>query len=137
MRLSKTSEYVIRTLSYMANSHNEVYSVKTLHDITNIPPKYLRKIMTDLCKYNFVESIKGRSGGFKFKLPPEKIFLADIVDAIDDIDKYLGCFLGFSECSCENPCSIHKFWIEAQEILKHTLRTTSLADSRNANIKKY
>jgi Rrf2 family protein len=137
MRLSKTTEYAIRVLSFMASTGTELYSIKSILDKVDIPPKYLRRIMTDLCKSEFIISVKGRDGGFKFLKTPSEIFIADIIDSIDGIDNYLGCILGFEECTAEEPCAVHESWMETQKILKQTLRTMSLAEIRKNNILKY
>jgi len=137
MRLSKTTEYAIRVLSFMASSGAELYSVKSILEKVDIPPKYLRRIMTDLCKSEFILSVQGREGGFKFLKHPSEIFIADIIDSIDGIDNYLGCILGFEECTAAEPCAVHESWMDTQKLLKQTLQTMSLAEIRKNNILKY
>lgn len=137
MRISKTSEYAVRILCYMANSEKSLHNVSMILQTMNIPPKYLRRIMTDLCKYKFIQSVKGRDGGFKFLIPPEEIFLADIIDAVEGLDNYHGCLLGLDECSCENPCAVHAAYFDISKEIIFTLKNTSLADLKNKKIIKF
>jgi Rrf2 family protein len=137
MRLSKTAEYAIRVLSFMASTGSELYSVKTILEKVDIPPKYLRRLMTDLCKYEFIVSIQGRDGGFMFLKKPSEIYIADVIDSIDGIDKYLGCILGFEECTAEAPCAVHESWMETQKVLKQTLKSMSLEEIKRNNIIKF
>ena len=66
MKLSKTSEYALRILSFMAKDSSHLYSAKYLIEKLNISDKYLRRLMTDLCKAGFIKSIQGRDGGYIF-----------------------------------------------------------------------
>jgi len=75
MRLSKTSEYALRVLSFMINSDMQVFSAKYLIDSLNVPDKYLRRLMTDLSKSGFIKSLKGRDGGYILpKMPIKYIY---------------------------------------------------------------
>ena len=59
-----------------------------------------------------MESKKGKSGGFKLAKHPSKIKLIDIVEAIDGLESFNSCVLGFPNCSPENPCPVHDQWGE-------------------------
>jgi Rrf2 family protein len=121
----------------MANSNAELHCVKTLLSKINIPPNYIRRIMTNLCKYKFVASVQGRDGGYRMLKSPEKIFIADIIEAVEGLDSYFGCFLGFPECSCDNPCAMHESWVDTLGVLMKTLKTTSLTDLYYKEVMKF
>ena len=137
MKLSKTSEYAIRILSFMAKSDKQLHSAKYLLEKIDIPQKYMRKIMTDLSKNKFITSIQGRDGGYFFSKEIKDIFLIDIIDAVEGIEAYVGCVLGFRECSDENPCAMHLSWVKTRDELIRTLTNTSLADIKYSDISKY
>ncbi len=137
MKLSKTSEYAIRILSFMALSDKELFSAKYLLEKINIPQKYMRRIMTDLSKHNFITSVQGRDGGYFFSKDIKTIFLVDIIDAVEGIKAYTGCILGFHECSDEKPCAMHLSWVKTKDELIHTLTTTSLNDIKNNKVSQF
>jgi len=137
MRLSKTSEYALRILSFMINSELQVFPARYLVEKLNMPDKYLRRIMTDLSKKGFVKSIHGREGGYVFAKNANKIFLSDVIDSVEGMDKYTGCLLGFKECSDENPCSLHKAYAPIRDKLVAFLSTYTIADLKNADIQKF
>ncbi len=110
MNLSNTAEYAIRILTFMAVKNLDIYTAKYLIEQLNISDKYLRKIMTHLTKAGLIRSIQGRDGGYVFNDKPENINLMQIIDSVDDMDKYIGCVLGFKECSDSNPCVLHTQW---------------------------
>ena len=126
MKLSKTSEYAIRILSFMAKNETELVSAKYLIDKLKISDKYLRRIMTNLSKAGLISSTQGRDGGYSFAKKSDEIFISQIIDAVEDYEKYMGCILGFSECSDNNPCAMHTTWVKTREKLAITLNKTSL-----------
>lgn len=107
MILSNTSEYALRILIYMGKDVQRLYSAKQLVEALKISDKYLRRLMTDLAKSGIIASVQGRDGGYVIAKRPEEIKLADIIEAIEGMDKYTGCLLGFENCSDENPCALH------------------------------
>ncbi len=133
MKLSKTSEYAIRILSYMAKENNELFSAKQLIEKLGVSDKYLRKLMTLLSKVQLINSKQGRYGGYCFSKNTKDIYISDIINAVEGMDKYLGCILGFDDCSDENPCSMHEVWVETREKLLKTFSETSLYEISQKN----
>jgi len=137
MKLSKTSEYALRILSFMAKEPDKMYSAKFLVEKLKISDKYLRRMMTDLSKAGFIRSIQGRVGGYIFNKQLNKIILADIIDAVEGMDKYCGCVLGFDECSDDNPCIMHNTWVAVREEFSKVFRNKTLADLNFDDINKF
>ncbi len=138
MNLSNTAQYAIRSISYMALKKNELYSATDLVKELKIPDKYLKRILTTLSNNDIIKSVQGRYGGFALHKDLEKISLLDIVKAVDNIDKYFGCILGFEECSDENPCALHTKWAPVRNELLEFLENTTMADViKNPQIVKH
>ncbi len=137
MKLSKTSEYAIRILSFMAKNETELVSAKYLIDKLKISDKYLRRIMTKLSKAGLINSTQGRDGGYAFAKKSDEIFISQIINAVEDYEKYMGCILGFSECSDSNPCVMHSTWVKTREKLAITLNETSLYMLKHNTNNKY
>jgi len=137
MILSKTSEYAVRILVYMAANDDNRYSAKFLYEQLNIPYKYLTKLMTDLTKRGCIESIQGRNGGFRIIKDLKDITLASIVEAVEGVNNLSGCILGFDECSGENPCAMHYFWEKNKESIMHIFKSTSLEELTKVDIARF
>jgi len=137
MKLSKTSEYALRVLSFMINSEMQVFSAKYLIDTLNVPDKYLRRLMTDLSKSGFIKSMKGRDGGYTFAKNANAIYISQVIDAVEGMEKYEGCIMGFGECSDESPCSLHKNYAPIKEQLINFLSTTTISELKSTNILKF
>lgn len=121
----------------MASSENDLFSAKSILEVIIIPEKYMRRIMTDLSKHGFIQSIQGRDGGYRFLKSPNEIFISDIIDAVEGMEKYTGCLLGFEHCSGENPCALHNNWTETKEKLNQTFTTTTLASVKDNAFLKF
>jgi len=137
MILTKTTEYAVRVLAYMAKEKEQLLSAKYLHEQLHIPYKYLTRLMTDLAKNGYLISVKGRDGGFRIIKDLKEISLANIVQSVEGMDSFNACILGFHECSSENPCAMHFVWEENKKQLLKTLKTTTLNDLNHINIGKY
>lgn len=128
MNFSKTTSYSLNVLSYMAINEGENMSAKYLHDKLSIPYPYLRQILTNLSHHGFIQSKRGRSGGFAFSKPKEEIFIADIIDSNDELKSLDKCILGFNNCPFDKQCSMHEIWEKTRNNIFKVLKETSLAD---------
>ncbi len=137
MKLSKTSEYALRILIFMAKNPEELYTAKYLIEKLNVSDKYLRRLMTDLSKSGFIRSTQGRDGGYTFAKDIHDIFLYDIIDSVEGMEHLNDCVLGFNECSCSNPCAMHDDWIIIREKLNKVFNQTKLSDLEFDKILRY
>ena len=137
MILTKTTEYAVRILTYMASQDKGIYSAKYLHKQLNIPYKYLTKLMTDLSKSGFLASVKGRDGGFSIIKDIKEITISKIIETVEGMESFNACVLGFKDCSCDDPCAMHFVWEENKISLLRTLETTTVFDLKNRKIAKY
>jgi len=137
MKLSKTSEYALRILTFMATSPDELFPARHLIEKLKISDKYLRRLMTDLSKAGFIRSIQGREGGYIFAKDISSIHISEIIDTVEGMDKYMGCVLGFDECSDSNPCVMHESWLPMREKFIDTLNNKTLADYNYSKINKF
>jgi Rrf2 family protein len=137
MKLSKTSEYALRILIYMAKVPTALYSAKQLIEELKVSDKYLRRLMTDLSKAGFIQSVQGRDGGYSFSKQTDEIFLFDIIDSVEGMDSLNGCVLGFEHCSCTKPCAMHGTWQHIRAELNAYFRGTKLSDMDFEKILRY
>ena len=137
MHFRKTTEYAIRVMVYLAENSGERFSVSFLNKTLNIPYKYLGRLMNQLSQQNLVQVTQGKYGGYLLetrRLP--EIYLYQIVDAVEGLQDYDRCILGFPQCSDENPCALHHLWVEQRDAIKKMLYSTALVDLVKRNIKK-
>ncbi|OGQ35989.1 MAG: transcriptional regulator, partial [Deltaproteobacteria bacterium RIFCSPHIGHO2_12_FULL_43_9] len=78
--------------------------------VIKIPREFISKILQSLRKSGLIYSSKGKFGGFGLSKDPSRIRLIDVVSAIDGLDMFDSCILGFSTCSPSQPCPVHDRW---------------------------
>lgn len=82
--------------------------------------------MTKLAKSGLIRSIQGRDGGYIINKNLNELYLFEIIKAVEDVEKYVGCVLGFEECTSNNPCALHLKWNEIKTDTSTFLNTTTL-----------
>ena len=137
MRFQKTTEHAIRVMVFLANHLNERYSVNRLHQVLEIPYKYLGRLMHRLSNAGLVDVTQGKKGGYRILRDLSEIHLHEIVDVVEGLEDYHRCVLGFPECSSENPCPLHHMWMERQESIKDMVYKTTLADLKGNGSTRY
>ena len=127
MHLSNTSKYSIRILAYMVNHKDSpLISAKELSESLEIPYKFLTKIMTELVSVGFIESIRGREGGYKFLKKASKITVSDILELFNDSIKDEACILGIDSCDAKNKCALHDKWITSKLQLQKMFKESTI-----------
>ncbi len=78
--ITRDTDYAIRALSCIAGGAHKTVSVTDMAERLQMPRAFLRKILQTLSKKGFLESAKGRGGGFTLVVKPEKITVFDLVE---------------------------------------------------------
>jgi Rrf2 family protein len=131
--LSKKTQYALQALSYMVEKNSEVpLLIAEIAAAKNIPLKFLENILLELKKGGFLESKKGKHGGYFFAIPPQKIKLSAIFRIIEGPIALLPCVsLNFYEkcANCnEKKCGINRVMAEVRDNTLAILDKRTVAD---------
>lgn len=108
---SKKCEYGMQAVLYLAaQEKGTLISAEDISKVLKIPREFISKILQSLKESGLISSSKGKSGGFSLAKPASRIKLIDVVAAIDGLDMFDSCVLGFAECSPTHPCPVHSTW---------------------------
>ncbi|MFZ6779980.1 RrF2 family transcriptional regulator [Undibacterium sp. Ji83W] len=129
MRLTAFTDYTLRTLIYLAQHPDRLVTVQEIAELHSISKSHLTKVVHQLGMSNKVETIRGRHGGLKLNLPPEKINIGDVVRAAES-DFYMAeCFDGQSNtCSYASACILKGVLSKATASYLSVLDAVTLAD---------
>jgi Rrf2 family protein len=85
MRVSAKGQYACIAVVELAAHYGDRQPVhiKTIADTHGISPRFLVQILLQLKTNGLVESLRGASGGYQLAKPPQRISLADVINAID------------------------------------------------------
>ncbi len=128
MDTTKASAYALLAVSYLGRRwKGRPISVKELSTAQGISKSFLHKILTQLENQSYVRSQKGARGGFVLRRPVEEISVLEIIEAIQGPMFFQKCLLGKPECNAEDGCAVHNIWQSAQQRMKQTLETATIA----------
>jgi Rrf2 family protein len=128
--LSKSSKYAIRAVLYLATHTSDTKKVgsKEVARLLDIPAPFLAKTLQELTRKDIISSIKGPHGGFFLTQENKQKSLFDIIECIDDVQKFNNCFLGQHECNDDAPCVVHHIYMPFKNKLIDKLKTKSIIE---------
>ena len=132
MMLSQASKYALRATIYLAERPRGNHLSRDIAAALTVPAQYLAKILQDLVRAGLLTSAKGRGGGFRLALPPDRITLLQVVHAIEGERYADGCVLGLPHCSEAEPCALHEAWKQTRGDFLKALERTLLVDLPSA-----
>jgi Rrf2 family nitric oxide-sensitive transcriptional repressor len=103
--LSKTAEYALRAVTCMASRMGEPTSAEELAAATQVPRRYLHRVLQDLAAAGLVRSRSGPGGGYEVAKEPTEIAILDIVDSVSPMERIRSCPLGIK--SHKKLCPLH------------------------------
>jgi Rrf2 family protein len=134
---SKKCEYALQAVLYMSAKEDDcICPAEDISTNLKIPKEFVSKILQSLTESGIVDSKKGKAGGFMLAKHPSKIKLIDIIEAIDGLDVFNNCVLGFPNCSPNNPCPVHDKWGELRDKAYDMLTSETLDKFKENTIKK-
>jgi Rrf2 family protein len=132
MKLSLRGEYALRALIVLGlNPPPGVVRIQAISEQQNIPKRFLEQILNDLRAAGILESRRGISGGYRLRLAPEQITLAEVIRLIDGPLAPVSCVSEkfYERCSCpdENVCGIRSIMKEVRDAIVRILEGVTLA----------
>jgi Rrf2 family protein len=126
---SQSSKYAIRAFVNLAKQPEGQFAmVKNIAEEEEIPAHFLAKILQQIARKGLLKSSKGPTGGFCLKVPPNKLKLIDIVDAVDGLTNFNACAGGLPECTSARACSLCDRWRPVHTRIMVFLGKTTIAD---------
>ena len=108
-----------------------------LAEFQGVSPSLVRKVFTKLERAGLVASAEGKNGGFRLARPASEISVLDVVDAIEGDKPLFDCKQIQGNCavldesqsrsSARSMCMIHTVMLEAEQAMRSSLRSYSLA----------
>ena len=128
MRLTTKGRYAVTAMLDLA-LHKDQGPV-SLADISQrqaISLSYLEQLFAKLRRGLLVSSVRGPGGGYELQGGPESIYIAQIVDAVNESIDSTKC-KGAGDCQGGETCLTHYLWEDLSEQIHTFLEGISLAD---------
>lgn len=112
MHITYKGDYALKTILDLALHYGN--GVVTMHELASridAPIKFLEQVLLDLKRGGFVESRRGKVGGYILAKLPSKIMLGDVVRFIDGPVEPIACAgKRYSGCSDLYKCVFRNIW---------------------------
>jgi Rrf2 family nitric oxide-sensitive transcriptional repressor len=129
MQLTRYSDYSLRVLIYLAVRPEQLATIEEISQAYQISRAHLMKVVHRMGRAGFLETVRGRGGGFRLARAPEEITVGDVIRFTEDRMDLVECFdPGTSHCRIEPVCGLRGVLEDALDAFLKTLDRYTLAD---------
>lgn len=129
MKLSLYADYALRVLMFAGLKDSEHLStVGEIAEHFDISRSHLTKVVHDLGKLGYIETIQGKNGGFRLAKKPKQINIGAVVRKTEKDLAVIGCLEENSYCPIQPACVLRRALNEATNAFLSVLDAYSLED---------
>lgn len=129
MRLTHYTSYSLRTLQMASLRMPDLVRVNDIVAAHRISRAHVVKIVFDLGRAGFIETHRGRSGGFRLARPADQIRVGDVVRVTEGEPELAECFnTAENTCVIHNVCRLSEGLHRAAEAFFEVLDDMTIAD---------
>lgn len=127
MRLTTKGRYAVTAMLDLAlHGAGGPVSLAEISSRQDISLSYLEQLFARLRRRQLVSSVRGPGGGYRLGRSCESIFVAQIIDAVDEAVDATGCG-GKADCQQGEVCLTHHLWQDLSDQIHGFLSQISLA----------
>ncbi|NKB32260.1 MAG: Fe-S cluster assembly transcriptional regulator IscR [Pseudomonadales bacterium] len=128
MRLTTKGRYAVTAMLDLALHKNQgPISLADISQRQAISLSYLEQLFSKLRKSALVNSVRGPGGGYELERQSEAIYIAEIIDAVNESVDTTKCG-GAGDCQGGEICLTHYLWEDLSDQIHTFLEGISLAD---------
>ena len=128
LRISKITDYGTLLMTRMAVEPARVQSASELALGLGLGVPVVSKILKSLARHGLLVAARGYRGGYSLSRSPERISLADIVDALEEQPFGMTqCSAAAGLCTREADCVVRTSWRSINGIVRRALEDVSVA----------
>ena len=141
MRISRKAEYALRALLLLGRDNpDKVHQIQEVSEAGRIPVKFLEQILMQLKAAGYLESRRGKHGGYLLARPPENISMGQVVRLIDGPLAPIACVsqTAYERCTCpdEEHCGLRALMLDVRNAISNILDRYTLADVVEITMRK-
>lgn len=144
MRLTKRGEYALRALIDLGIAQSvgrPMIQIAELARRENIPIKFLEQILVTLKEAGYLESKRGKQGGYLLAKPMDKITIGEVVRLLDGPLAPIPCVSQnfYARCSCpdETHCGLRMLMFDVRNAIADILDRYTLAQTVEVTLRKF
>ena len=127
MRLTAKGRYAVTAMLDLAvHDQSGPISLADISDRQGISLSYLEQLFAKLRRHELVESVRGPGGGYRLSRRADEIYVAQIVDSVDENVDATKCN-GRGDCQGGEKCLTHELWSDLSDQIHQFLNGIDLA----------
>ena len=143
MRLTKRGEYALRALIHLGIAQElgrPMVQISEIAQKENIPIKFLESILVLLKEAGYLESKRGKEGGYCLAKPQDTITIGDVVRHLDGPLAPIPCVSQnfYERCTCpdEAHCGLRMLMLDVRNAIASILDRYTLAQTVEVTLRK-
>jgi Rrf2 family protein len=124
--ISKTAEYALRAVVFLAMNPNSAYTGNQIASQTKVPSPYLSKVLKLLVRGQLIQSQPGLRGGFTLARSPNDLNQLEVLKAVEPLQRIRACPLGLKSHGTVL-CALHKRLDDSMESIERAFADTTVA----------
>jgi len=130
MRLTYKGDYSIKVILELALNYGQgVITIQDLATKGDVPIKFLEQVLLDLKRGGFVDSKRGKKGGYELSKRPDQIKLGEVVRYIDGPTEPIACVSDrYKGCKEVDRCILRGIWQRVDRAISGVIDTVTFED---------
>jgi len=132
--ISQKAKYALRALVALARTQDASLATSEIAKQQRIPRKFLEQILLDMKREGFVQSRRGKLGGYALLRPADTITFGQVLRLIDGPIAPLPCLSRIAyrrcvDCQNESACEVRRVFARVAQSARAVLDETTIADA--------
>jgi Rrf2 family transcriptional regulator, nitric oxide-sensitive transcriptional repressor len=128
MRLTLHTDYALRVLIHVAIADGKLITINDIAERFDISKQHLMKVVSDLSRKGYLDTVRGRGGGIRLRRPPRDINIGLVVRETEEKLDVIGCLERRGYCPIERVCVLRGVLHDATQAFLAVLDGHTLAD---------
>lgn len=124
MQLTRYTDFSLRVLIYLGTHTDHLSSIGEIARTYDISQNHLMKVVHDLGKRGYIETLRGRNGGLKLGMAPSQINIGNVVRHTEDSFRLAKC----ADCLIATSCNLIGIFDRALHAFMNILDEYTLED---------
>ncbi len=127
MRLTLHTDYALRALIQVGIADGKLITINDIAQSFDISKQHLMKVVNDLSRKGYLDTVRGRNGGIRLRRRPRDINIGQVVRDTEELN-VIGCMAQRGYCPIQRLCVLRGALCDATEAFLAELDAYTLAD---------
>ncbi|MGO1693824.1 MAG: RrF2 family transcriptional regulator [Marinobacter sp.] len=128
MHITRYTDYSLRVLMYLALQGDRLATIQEIADSYEISKNHLMKVVHQLNKKGYIETVRGKKGGMRLHMTPDEINIGILVRETEHDLSIVECHSSKNACKITPVCGLKSVFGEALQAFLAVLDKYTLKD---------